>query len=304
MTTDKVPAVEAMADYLAIKAFSSGMAHTLLTQCPLEAWLDSPWNPDREQAESEVADIGTYAHACLLEGGTDKLFSIDPEQYRSKPTKANPEGNIPKGWGNNAIRQARDDAKARGDLPVLKESVDAVKAMVETAKAFIATSPLAAILEIGKTEQTIVWKDSGILCKARPDILLPDGTMIHYKTTKRSVRPESFARTIVNMGYDISMMFYARAVQNCPGQYLLAQQQHGSYACQLFALTPAQAEISSVNVARAIRIWAECQKLGEYPAYSSEIFYVEPTPWQLAQAEQNMAEDELTEEELEGGIPG
>lgn len=285
-----------LAEYLAIKALSSGMCFTILSQCPIEAWIDSPWNPKREQSQGDVADIGTYAHACLLEGGTDKLFAIDPNDYPAK------NGNIPVGWGNKSIRAARDLARGEGLLPVLKDNVDAVKAMVDVAMDYIAHSDYAGVFETGASEQTVVWDENGVLCKARPDRLTDNGC-IHYKTTKRSVRPETFERVVISSGYDVSLAFYSRGIQR--GHHLiLAQQQWGSYACKWFGLSNAQSDISARKVERALAIWAACIKAGKFPAYSGEVHYIEPTPWDMAKAEHDMVESEqFSEKELSDGIP-
>ena len=130
------------------------------------------------------------------------------------------------------------------------------------------------------------------------------GVRVHDKGTKASVNPERFSSLIINSGYDQAMMFYARAIQKCPGQYILAQEQDFPYSCKLFALTPDQAEISSVKVGRALRTWASCVKTNKFPAYDGSVHYIEPKPWDSRKFEEERQDgDELTEEEMNGGIP-
>lgn len=292
-----------MAEYLAIKAVSSGLLHTVLMESPLHAWVRSPWNPGREDDPNKATDIGTIAHDVLLEGGTDIIARIDPNDYPAEKT-----GAIPAGWTNKAIRAAHDEARAAGKIPLFPADIDAVSAMVESAQGFLKRSAIAGVFDSGAPEQTIQWDEDGIACKARPD-WLNAGVCLHLKTTKRSVNPMPFERMAINLGYDISLMFYALACDSCRDadsteHVILAIEQDPPYACKLFGLSKAQEDISARKVQRALNIWRECRARGEYPAYSGEVHLIEPTNWQLAQAEQDMAQDELTEEELKGGIPG
>src|SRR3990167_8746069 len=269
-----------MADYLAIHAFSSSMAHRILTQSPLHACVDSPWNPAREDDSNKASDIGTVAHDVLLEGGTDIIERIDPNDYPAEKT-----GAIPAGWTNKAIRAARDAARASGKIPLFPADVDAVTAMVESAKAFLATSELAGVFDTGAPEQTIVLQDGATLCKARPDWLNAD-VCLHLKTTARSVNPAAFERMAINMGYDVSLAFYARGIER-DRHLILAIEQEPPYACKLFGLSSAQADISARKVERAINTWAACVKAGKFPAYDGSVHWIEPTSWQMEQALQN-----------------
>lgn len=288
-----------MEAYLAMKAVSSGLLITLGNESPLHAWIESPWNPGRVDRPSKISEIGTVAHACLLEGGTDKMRVFDPATFPNANGKETATG-----WTNKAIKEARDEARKAGEIPILLDDFASVRSMVTAAKDYIAQSDLSGLFDSGKPEQTIVWNDTGMLCKARPDWMLPDGTMVHYKSTKASVNPDRFSNLIVNSGYDQAMMFYARSIRECPGQYVLAQEQDYPYACQLFALTPDQAEISSIKVKRALLLWAACVRLNMYPAYSGAVHYIEAKSWDTRKLEETRTDgDELTDEELEGGIP-
>ena len=259
--------------------------------------VDSPWNPAREDDSNKASDIGTVAHDVLLEGGTGIIERIDPNDYPAEKT-----GAIPAGWTNKAIRAARDAARAAGKIPLLPADVDAVTAMVESAKAFIATSELAGVFDTGAPEQTVVWQDGATLCKARPDWLNAD-VCLHLKTTARSVNPSAFARMAINMGYDVSLAFYARGIER-DRHLILAIEQEPPYACKLFGLSSAQADISARKVERAINTWAACVKAGKFPAYNGSVHYIEPTSWEMAKAESSMLDDQqFSEEELENGIP-
>lgn len=265
----------AMNSYLAMQAFSAGMVHRLLSSSPLHCWLDSVFNPGREDDSSKVSDIGTYAHACLLEGGTDKLCVIDAPDWRTK-----------------AAKEARDFARLAGQLPILAHKQGDVGAMVHAAQEYVERSEFANLFASGAPEQTIIFDIEGTLCKARPDWLSPGmGVMLHYKTSAGSVNPSTFERVCDSMGYDSTMAFYARAADSFTDadsieHYILAQEQTAPYACKLFSLSAAKWAIAHNKVTRAIGIWQACVKANRFPAYDGSVYYIEPTSWQLAQEEQ------------------
>lgn len=290
-----------MADYLALRMFSSGMACRLLTQSPLHAWVDSPWNPHRPQDANKASDAGTAAHNGILEGNFDSVAIIDPEQYRSKPTKDSPDGNVPKGWTNDAIRAAAVAARENGRVPILQDDMPAIRLMVDSVRDFIDRSAIAGVFRVGAPEITVVWDDDGVLCKARPDWDNPD-ICLHLKTTQISVRPESFERLAIRMGYPESLTFYARGIERRQ-HIILAVEQDAPHACKLFDLSAAQWDISARRVGRALKTWKECKRRGVYPAYDGSIHSIEPTAWEMAKEEQAMQMDELSDDELAGGVP-
>lgn len=302
-----------MEAYLALPALSSGLCHTILTQSPLHAWCESALNPARVREDSSVMDIGTLAHAVLLEGGTNKLVEIDPEDYPSKT------GSIPDGWTNKAIRQARDDARARGFIPVFKKDVNAVTSMVNAARAYVAGSEIKGVFDTGAPEQTLIWSELFVgrdyeqlnaIYKARADWLTADRSIcLSYKTTAGSANPDAWIRTQLP-SHDIATVFYERAVlEACPEVQStrcvhLVQEQSPPYACSLVGLDPTYAQLAERKLARAMQLWAHCLKTGKWPAYPSRIAWAVPKPWDQQQFdEQEIARGQLTEGELEGGIP-
>lgn len=312
---DNVP----MDEYLNMRGFSASKAHTLLTRSSYHAWRGIKSEP------TEASDSGTSIHDALLEG-IDRIDAIDPAEYRSKPTKTHPEGNIPDGWTNNAIRAARDASRLAGRIPMLLDDVQGIKDAVDAALTHVRKSPLAGIFERGKPEQTIVWQEGEITCKARPDWLTDERDVLcHVKTTKGSARPEAWIRSqLENMGYDVAAAFYQRGLAEA--DYLL-RREHGiaegksmmdkptvtehvflvieqspPHGCSLVGLSPAMWSIAQGKVERAIRTWQQCVASGKYPAYPTAIHYAEPTPWQMEGALERGDVDSLSwDERLELG---
>jgi hypothetical protein len=199
-----------------------------------------------------------------------------------------------KDWRTNESKDAREAVREGNRIPMLAHKQPEVFAMVDAAHAFIQGTEIAGVFDRGMSERTLVWKEGDVWCRARPDWLTNDhDVMLHYKTTEASARPSKFIRGIfANMGYGFSMRFYARGLaavfQPLPSvkHLVLVQEQKAPYACSLISLTPAMAEIEDARVRVAIAMWRKCLAEDAWPGYDSRIHYADPTPWQLAEAEE------------------
>lgn len=291
-----------MADYIADKlcpvpSLSSGCAHTLITQSPLHAWHHHPRLGGKARDQSSVADTGSTAHDMLL-GGEGKICVIEPNDYPSK------NGEVPKGWTNTAIRAARDLARSNGLTPILAVEMAGVRAMVAAGKQFIASSDISKVFDSGESELTVISREDQTFLRTRPDWLnLKAGISLSYKTTKTKVHADSFHRLIDSMGYGFALMFYDRVLRSHGHDVrhiILAQEQTAPWACQLFELSKAKAQIERNQVDRAIRLWGKCMDEGKWPSYPGSIVSIEPRSWDLAAEEARLIEDEEQRFEMEG----
>lgn len=264
-----------MSEYLALKALSSGLCHTLLTYSPYHAKWEQDNRPDDPSIES---DIGTAIHEALLEG-RDRIVEIEADDWRSK-----------------AAREARDAVRAAGKIPMLARTAALIEPAVSAAKAYIASSEIAGVLDAGKPEETLIWQEGAVTCKARPDWLdTIRPLMLHVKTTGGSAEPNSWIRNqLVPSGYDVSMAFYERGfyqLMNGDNSFQLMNvflviEQQEPHGCSLIGLDPAMRDLAAKKADRAIRTWRECQLEGRWPCYPTRIAYAEPKSWQMEQEEQ------------------
>jgi hypothetical protein len=242
--------------------------------------------------------FGSAAHSLLLESSAAPIVVIDPAQHRSKPTKANPEGNIPKGWSNDAIKEARDAARADGKHPLLPEDFADISEMVKVAAAYIESlrhsEPAiwnAFQPDGGQRETTMVWDEGGILCKLRTDLISNDYTIVvDYKTTAGSVEPDNFARSaLVGQGYAFGAAWYQRGIKALAGEDAafvhLAQEVERPFLCSLIGMDPSWCAYGAGKVAAALRMWQQCLRTGEWPGYPARVTYPELPAWESARFE-------------------
>jgi hypothetical protein len=176
------PSEQYHADPCESPSLSSSIIKILCTQSPMHAKLAHPkLNRNFKPQESGTFDLGTAAHAMLFEGGAG-IIKIDPREFPAK------NGNIPEGWTNDAIRAARDAARAEGKTPVLAKQYEEIERMFSAARVALLRCtdiPGLSLIDEGKKEATIIWQESnGIWCRVRPDCLAHDASIVlDYKTT-------------------------------------------------------------------------------------------------------------------------
>ena len=258
-------------------SLSSSIAHILLTQSPLHAWHAHPrLNPKYQPDHASRFDIGTAAHAMLLEKDQSNIVTLDFDDYRKKDAKA-----------------ARDAARAAGKTPILAKHYAACDAMVRAAHNAMDASELAGAFEAGDAEQTCIWEDGGALCRARFDwITVDQRIIIDYKTAENAA-PDGFIRRMAGLGYFTQAAFYlrgARAVGLNPRFVFMVQEIEPPYACSFVGLSNAMQEIADAQVDQALEIWRGCVTTGKWPGYPQRVCYAEPTSWQMSEHEIRLAE--------------
>jgi len=262
-------------------ALSNSIAKILLSQSPMHAKMAHPkLNPYYVSDEDSRFDLGSAAHALLLEGSNAKLCVIDAADWRTK-----------------AAKEQRDEARANGLLPILAKHDKALNLMVTAAKSYIDNSELKGLFGEGKPEQTVIWQEGAIWCKARTDWLTSDAIILDYKTTG-SAAPEACIRQIVSLGYDVQDSFYRRGVQAVTKQepkfVFLFQEITAPYACSLVSLSNTFREIADEKVRRAIAMWQECLATNKWAGYPDRICYAEPPNWAMTE-HMNLMEQEAAE---------
>ncbi len=174
-----------------------------LSQSGAKQLLDCPkrfrWQRDNPPSPPKQSmNLGSAVHKVVL-GAGPALVPIDADGYTTK-----------------AAREARDDAYAAGDIPVLPRERDLVEAMVE---AVWADRTASELLTDGTPEQSLVWDDpkTGVRCRGRLDWLpTPDhgpiGTIPDLKTAK-SAAPDDFAKSAAKFKYHIQAPWYLNGIR-------------------------------------------------------------------------------------------
>lgn len=271
-----MPLAEYIADPAPEPSLSASIAHTLITSSPLHAFMQHPrLNPNAEREDSNKADIGTIAHALLLEQDESRLVIIEHDD-----------------WRTNAAKGARDTAYAEGKVPLLAKQMGPIRKMIEVAKSAIKHSELNDAFLAGQAEQTLLWQEDEIWLRSRPDWLVNTCDLIvDYKTTTGSAEPNAWIRTMLGNGNDLQAVIGLRGLQKIfrakdPRFIFMVQEQDAPFAVSFVGLDPAFLDMAEHKLKRAMTLWSDCTMTNTWPGYPSRICWASPPAWAYSQEEQ------------------
>lgn len=250
-------------------SLSASIASILCTQSPAHARAKHPrLNPDFKRTEEQKFDVGTAAHALFLEG-RDAVHVVAALDWRTADAK-----------------HERDYAREMGKVPLLTSQWAEVQAMcAATREQLSAVDVDPPLFRDGNPEETLVWEEEGVLCRARLDWLRDDfAACDDFKTTSRSANPESWSRTLFSIGADVQAAFYLRGLMAISGDAVFrwcVQETFPPYALSVVTLAPGAMALAEAKVDHALKVWKECLETDTWPAYPTRVAYADAPPWEM-----------------------
>jgi len=244
-----VPEHEYHADPVEGGSLSSTGARMLL-RCPA-LYRYRMDNPERR---SEF-DFGSAAHKLVLDDGPD-IAVLDYDDWRTK-----------------AAREARDNARSWGQIPLLRDDYKRVCDMAGELAAHPEASDLLTPRS-GKAEQTIVWRGSqGMWLRARLDWTRDDGTIVDYKTT-HNASPGAIAKSVYDYGYHQQEHWYTTGAMEVSAAYFtfrfVFQEKTPPYLVTVVNLDSDAVTWGGVLNRKAIDVYQRCQITGAWPGYADK----------------------------------
>lgn len=241
---------------------SSGARKLLAPSCPakFKHWLDTG------QAEASAAmDFGSAAHQLVLGTGPE-IVVVDAKDWRTK-----------------AAKEARDEAHARGAVPVLAHQHERVQEMAAALREHPDASRLLDPAH-GRTEQTLVWWDdeAGVWRRALLDylphahrhrqLIVPD-----YKTAE-SADLDAISRSLHTYGYHQQVDWYLDGVTSLglpsdgpPAMVLIVQETTRPYVITIVEPDPEAREIARTRNRKALDLYRRCMETGHWPGYAEDV---------------------------------
>lgn len=244
-------------EYHAIKALSAGMVWTFDSECPLKAWLKSPWNPDRQPENSAHFDIGTAAHLAVLEPNllAERVMVHEFSAYRS-----------------NAAKATRDEARDAGKIPLRADEWVVVEGIQKALK----RHPIARrLFRDGSAEISLTWDWNGVPCKCRPDYLAADHSYVVDLKTAISAHPKAVARKALNEGWFVRASWYLPGIRDVTGdlpeKYLfVVVEKEAPHLIEVFELDTRALIYGEQIIGRTMRQVTECLASDIWPSYGTD----------------------------------
>jgi hypothetical protein len=257
-------------DYLSDKlcdepSMSKGDANTVITRTPLHAHWAHPKLGNHPSEQSARSDLGSAIHAKLL-GGASLAFA--PDEFED--------------WRKKAAQEFRDDARAKGLLPLLARQ----KSEVE-----IAAGGAAELLHsLGKwtAEQTLYFKVGETWCRGRTDALT-DEYDIDIKSCSDADPATWVRQTVQSQAYDLQagLRRLGHAALGHPRRMLwLLVEIDAPHACSLVEPSDEMLALAERKIVHAAKIWRQCLDSGKWPGYSRTPVVANPTSGMLWAAEE------------------
>lgn len=258
----QIPAEVYHADPVVGGSLSSTGARKLLPpSCPALFRHDQLFG----QKHARELDLGSAAHVIALGEGAD-IHVVGFDDYRT-----------------NAAKEERDEAHARGAIPLLPDEFDVVQAMA----AQLRRHPrwLDIVSDGGASEQTLVWVDpaTGVWCRARPDWMSPN-RIVDYKTSK-SAALEKIPSTVANYGYHVQEAWYWEGAIELDlvtpdVEFLFVfQEKTPPYLVTFVELDDVALKVGRERMRRALEIYRDCRDADVWPGYSSDIEPISLPTW-------------------------
>lgn len=254
-------------------SLSASVASLLVSRSPKHAWAAHPkLNPAAARIDKAIYDIGHVAHSIILEG-TDRVQVVDAADWRTKDAK-----------------EQRDEARANGRTPLLANQYADVCRMVEAVQAQLAEHDAEPpLFTDGKPEQTLVWDEDGVVCRARCDWLQDDCSAItDLKTTSKSAHPRAFERNLFTVGCDVQAAFYLRGLAAVTGTQQWAKwrwvvvETQAPFALSVIEPAADVLELGNRKVEYALTVWRDCLERDVWPAYSTAVEWAHAPEWEIA----------------------
>ncbi len=277
------------------RSLSSGVAFRFLTQSPIHAWFESPFNPDFAPTHEQKFVPGTVTHTLTL-GKGERIAVIDADDYRTK-----------------AAREARDEAIDAGQTPILAEQYERACAMRDATYAALERHQIGNVFKgRGEAEQSVFWQEGEVWCRCRPDWLVVkkesggSATIYSLKTTTNA-HPNVFRNRVEQLGYMFKAAFYTRGLamvlgtSNITYRWIVVETEP-PHAVAVYEPDPMDMMAAEEDVINVIEGWGKCLREASWPAYPPRTMVLPASGYYRLRQEQRQESGEISPAAIDQAI--
>ena len=269
-----VSPAEYHADPCETPSLSASIAKMLIEKSPKHAWLAHPKLGAHSFESTQAMDDGSVIHKLILGKGVD-IVEVDAEDFKTK-----------------AAREIRDAAKDAGKIPVLVSRMDELRVAADAIKAQLVDFGIELS---GQSELAATWTEEAgmsgeyIQCRCMFDHVILNRASVFDVKKIVSADPETIARQMYSLGYDVQWAAYTGAVRALKPEHV-GREQFTFIFCEIeppYSVTPVRPDgqfrqIGTARWERAKELWHRCLKTGKWPGYTESILSVSPPGWAIA----------------------
>lgn len=236
-----------------LKAGRRSMAH-------LQAALS-----DQDDEGTAAKDFGTAGHMALLE----------PERFGLTRLVGGPINPSTKKCYGRDTKKWEEYAKANpGRILLSEEEHDDICALQKSVERHRLAHKM--LMAAGPCEAALLWEDSetGIMCKARLDKLIPGKVAADLKTTDNA-SDKAFSHAVWKYGYYLQVPWYMDGIKAVTGKTmelpLVAMEKAAPYAVAVYTLDRDTIEQGRLENRSMLTQMAECQRTGVWAGYPETV---------------------------------
>lgn len=259
-------------------SLSRSFAHTMLTECPLKAYLSSPrlnrnFTP---KAPTAAMEFGSLCHKLILGKGAEVDICSKSD------------------WKTDFAQEFRADSRANGRMPVLQKNHEKGLLLREGVMRELKRLGMLDDFEASLKEQVYIWRQDGCYLRSMVDASLVDkgnatATVFDLKVTSDAC-PEACFKSIASKGYDLQAFFQMQAIQSTGrevGLHVEGRTRHVfifiddsfPFLVSPVTLSAEFLHIGRSKFGRALTLFKGCMATGTWPGYSAGILTAEPKSW-------------------------
>lgn len=227
-----------------------------------------------EQRATKAMDIGTLAHAALLEPHRlESMYTLYPANILAKNGAVS----------TNEAKAFRDEREAAGQICLKAQDFETVIKMSQA----VTNKVGRWLTDDAKIEHSIYWHDkTGLPSRCRPDVLIVRDELclcIDIKSTA-DITPQWFRKRVEDGGYWLQDAHYSEGIEQLTGKrprfVFVVVESEWPYECVLYEIREAdraQAFIKRQQIAYSI---AGCLESGDWSDdWSADINTLSITKW-------------------------
>lgn len=230
-----------------------------------------------ERETTPAMDVGTAVHTAVLE----------PHLFEAGVIRG------PDDRRGNKWKDAQDEAAAYSKLLLTSGDYDRVRRMADAARRLPIVRQLA---EGAIREASAFWADpeTGVECRARPDIYHPGLQLLADLKTTADAGAEAWKRTAANFGYHAQEAWYTDGWQQAGGGdvdgfvFVVIENEYPHLAAA-YELSPADVAEGRAAMHRALDTYKACTASGVYPGYPAEVQELSLPGWAFRETSRQLA---------------
>ena len=248
--------------YFGIDAVSQSILK-LVAKCP--ALVKAP-----QREPTAAMAFGSLADCILFEPEEfDNRYEVAPDAHKN----------------SNLYKGAKEAAEKVGKRLVSSDEKTIAEEMATATRDHPTAMKLLCHEDV-TYQAVLIWVDeeTGLKCKARVDIAIPEiNVAADFKTTE-SAETGRFTQSITRYGYHIQDAFYSdgwkAVLGEMPDFAIIATEKAAPYLTQAFALDEDFRKAGRRQYREYLRTYAQCLERDEWPGYSDRITEI-PCPYFL-----------------------